>query len=658
MESIIALKNVSKTYYIGSNPVHALRNVSLEINQGEFVAIMGASGSGKSTMMHILGLLDVPDEGEYLFNGRNVNGLSDDELALLRNKAAGFVFQQFHLLQKMTTLDNVVLPYIYSAQEGDHLQKANEKLSSVGLADRSKHRPNELSGGQQQRVAIARALVRDPMIIFADEPTGNLDSKSSHEIMDILTELNNKGKTVIMVTHEDDIAGYANRIITMCDGKIVSDVQGKKEQLKTKGQKGQLEIDNLVARKHSLWNYAEMKGHLRQSINSILSNKVRSLLSMLGILIGVSSVIAMLALGEGAKASMQDELKALGSNLLSIQGGSAKFRGAAKGMGSVTRFTFKDIEQIEALQPYVKQASGVVRGAAQIVYKNENWNSDIEGVAYDYAQMRASVPEYGRWFTEEEIQTRSKVAVVGTTVIEQLFADENPIGQTIKINRINFKVIGVLPEKGFAGPRDQDDVVNIPISTAMYRVLGKDYVDSIYVEISNPDLIDEGKEKLEQLVRKQHKLYQDTDSFSIRDMTEIQEMLSSTTNTMSALLGCIAAISLVVGGIGIMNIMLVSVTERTREIGLRKAIGARKADILAQFLIEAIVMTLSGGILGILTGISISSILSYTAGWTVAVTPFSITLATSFSVAIGIGFGLWPAQKAAQLNPVEALRYE
>lgn len=653
---IITLKDVSKTYYIGSNPVHALKNISLTIEEGEFIAIMGSSGSGKSTMMHILGLLDVPDKGAYYLFEKNVAGLSEDELAMIRNTTAGFVFQQFHLLKKMTTQDNVTLPYIYSEDQTHSTEKAFEKLASVGLENRTKHRPNELSGGQQQRVAIARALVKDPSILFADEPTGNLDSNSSQEIMEIFETLNKQGKTIIMVTHEHDIAAYANRVITMKDGAIISDQ--RKRQVKKISSQNKIQTEKMQTRGHSLFILSEITGHLQQALNSILSNKVRSFLSMLGILIGVSSVIAMLALGEGAKTSMQESLKSLGSNLLSVRGGSSKRRGAASGMGSVTRFTFKDIEKISALKPHVKKASGVVTGNAQIVYQSENWNTSIEGADYDYAQIRAATPEYGRWFTSEEIQSRAKVAVIGLSVVEKLFGDTNPISKTIKINRINFKVIGILPEKGFAGPRDQDDMINIPITTAMYRVLGKDYLDSIYVEISSPELIDEGKIEIEQLIRKQHKLYQEADSFSIHDMTEIQQMLSSTTKTMSALLGCIAAISLVVGGIGIMNIMLVSVTERTREIGLRKAIGARKADIMAQFLIEAVVMTLSGGILGILTGVGISQILSLAAGWSVTVTTFSITLATSFSIVIGVGFGIWPAQKAAQLNPVEALRHE
>ncbi|MFH1767942.1 MAG: ABC transporter permease [Candidatus Omnitrophota bacterium] len=366
----------------------------------------------------------------------------------------------------------------------------------------------------------------------------------------------------------------------------------------------------------------------------------------------------MMALGEGAKASMEERLKSLGSNLLSIRGGSARMHGVAGAAGSITRFTPEDVEALRTLTPLVKKISGSCRGSVQLVYENENWNTSIEGVGYDYGYMRATIPEIGRWFTREEISGREKVVIIGMSVSEKLFKNSNPLGKIIKINRINFKVIGIAPQKGSTGPHDQDDIVYIPLTTAMYRVLGKDYLDQIYVEVSDVKLIEEAEEKIGQIIRKRHKLYQDEDSFDIRNMSEIQEMLTSTTRTMSLLLGSIAAISLLVGGIGIMNIMLVSVTERTREIGLRKAIGASNTDIMSQFLIEAVVMTFSGGLIGILLGGGAAMIMTKLAGWATKVSLFSIILSTTFSIAVGIGFGLWPAKKAAQLNPIEALRFE
>jgi macrolide transport system ATP-binding/permease protein len=318
-----------------------------------------------------------------------------------------------------------------------------------------------------------------------------------------------------------------------------------------------------------------------------------------------------------------------------------------------------DVEAIRELALLISKVSGYVSGNGQIVYGSENWSTRIEGIGYDFGQMRASVPEVGRWFTEEEYTRRDKVAIIGFTIVEKLFQNKNPVGQTIKINRINFRVIGVAPEKGAGGFHDQDDIIYIPVTTAMYRVLGKDYLDAIYVEVSDAQYVAQAQEEISQVIKERHKLYsQDDDSFHIRDMSEIQEMLTSTTQTMTMLLGSIAAISLVVGGIGIMNIMLVSVTERTREIGLRKAIGAKSADIMTQFLIEAVVMTLSGGIMGIVLGAGIASALSVFAGWSTKVSLFSVILATTFSIAVGVGFGLWPARKAAQLNPIEALRYE
>ena len=645
---------------MGKVQVKALEAVSLKIAPGEFVAIMGPSGSGKSTLMHILGLLDRPNAGEYYLGEKRIDALSGQELAAIRNRLVGFVFQQFHLLPRMTALENAALPLIYAGKR--HLkEKAREEIEAVGLADRMNHRPNELSGGQQQRVAIARSLVNDPLIIMADEPTGNLDSKSKEEIISILKELNQKGKTIIVVTHEKEVAVYARRVINMRDGKIISEEKsaGFGAPKPAESQVDKI-IDAVLSKSKMAAREMEFFDYLRQAAGAMVGHKMRSFLSILGILIGVAAVIAMLAVGQGAKESIEAQLVSLGSNLLMVRPGSPRVMGVALQEGAVTRFTFQDVAAIEKLDRAVKRVSPSVTGRVQMVYGNKNWNTQVEGVGVDYASIRASVPPVGRFFTEIEIKMRDRVVLLGTTVVRELFGDANPVGETIKINLLNFKVIGVLPAKGATGFHDQDDTAIIPITTAMYRVLGKEYIDSIYVEAQGPDLIDTAQEAITQLIIKQHHLVtkDEEDSFQIRNMADIKNALETTTKTMSLLLGSIAAISLLVGGIGIMNIMLVSVTERTREIGLRKAIGATNKDIMVQFLIEAVLMSFIGGIAGILLGSGVTILITLFAGWTVKVSLFSIILATTFSLVVGIAFGLWPAQKASKLDPIEALRYE
>jgi macrolide transport system ATP-binding/permease protein len=342
-----------------------------------------------------------------------------------------------------------------------------------------------------------------------------------------------------------------------------------------------------------------------------------------------------------------------------VRPGSPRVQGIVLEAGLSTRFTFQDVAAIAKLTDEVKRVSPSVTGRAQVVYANKNWNTQIEGTGVDYAPMRASEPSVGRFITEEEVKMREKVVLLGTTVAKELFGDENPLGRVIKINLINFRVIGILPHKGATGFRDQDDTVIVPVTTAMYRLLGKEYIDQIYVEARSPDLIDTAQDSISKIIRKQHHLNKDgEDSFQIRNMSDIKTALETTTKTMSLLLGAIAAISLVVGGIGIMNIMLVSVTERTREIGLRKAIGASNKDVMVQFLIEAILMSFIGGVAGILLGGGVAILITLFAGWTVKISAFSVILATIFSLAIGVVFGLWPARKASKLDPIEALRYE
>jgi len=643
---------------MGKVEVKALQDISLTISPGEFVAIMGPSGSGKSTLMHILGLLDRPDSGEYYLGTRVVNKLLDEELSAVRNRLVGFVFQQFHLLPRMTALQNAELPLIYAGKR--HLKElAKEKIREVGMEDRMNHRPNELSGGQQQRIAIARALVNDPLIIMADEPTGNLDSKSQEEIMAILKDLNEKGKIIIMVTHEEEVASHAKRIIHMRDGKIISDEKTDASFKPSEENHADRIIDVVLSESERKARKAEFFDYLRQAGVAMVTHKMRSFLSILGILIGVAAVIAMLALGQGAKESIEQQLASLGSNLLVVRPGSSKVHGVAMEAGTVTRFTLQDVADIAKLSDVVNSVSPSVTGRGQMVYANKNWNTRVEGAGADYAVLRASSPAVGRFFTEDEVKMRSRVIVLGATVVRELFGDTNPIGETIKLNLVNFKVIGILPVKGANTFHDQDDTAMIPITTAMFRVFGKEYVDSIYVEAKSADLLNTAQEEVSSLIIKQHRLNKDgEDSFQIRNMADIKNTLETTTKTMSLLLGSIAAISLLVGGIGIMNIMLVSVSERTREIGLRKAIGANNKDIMVQFLIEAVLMSFLGGLFGVLLGTGVAVLMTIFAGWAVIVSTSSIVLATTFSLIVGVVFGLWPARKASRLDPIEALRYE
>jgi macrolide transport system ATP-binding/permease protein len=655
---MIELKNVTRVYATGRVNVRALDGINLTIREGEYVAIMGQSGSGKSTLLNILGFLDKPDSGQYLFYGRDITGLSDDQLSTLRNRVAGFVFQQFNLLPRLSAVQNAALPLVYSGRrdtDGD----SRARLADVGLAARAEHLPGELSGGEQQRVAIARSLVNGPVVIFADEPTGNLDTRSEDEIMNILEKLNAEGRTIIMVTHEQEIAKRARRIIRMRDGVIISDETRTRNKV-SDPQAGPVPSDCMFSMPHSSTARAEFWDYLRQALGSIFSHKLRSMLSIMGILIGVAAVISMMALGEGAKQAMAEKLSSLGSNILTVRAGARHSGGVRLESGNVARLTMEDSAELTRISA-VTGVSPTVADRAQLVAAGNNWNSRVQGVGVDYETIRASTPTSGRFFTRDEYRSRARVALVGATVVRELFKGANPVGQNIKINRINFLVIGILPVKGQAFRMDQDDMVLIPVTTAMYRLLGRTHIDSIDVQVASQELIESVKDSITRILNRRHRTERDNDSedaFEIMDLSEIRQAISSTTGTMSLLLGIVAAISLLVGGIGIMNIMLVSVKERVKEIGLRKASGARKRDIRLQFLIESALLTFTGGVAGVATGVIITVLITVFAGWSVAISSFSILLATTVSILIGIAFGLWPAIQASNLNPIEALRYE
>ncbi|MFO1478615.1 MAG: ABC transporter permease [Turneriella sp.] len=652
---MIEVRNLGRKYVMGGNTVHALKNVNLDIAPDEFVAIMGRSGSGKSTLMHVLGLLDQPTSGSYRLFGKEVAHMEEDALAVYRRATLGFIFQQFHLLPRLSALDNVAMPLLYSGgQKGTTTPES--LLADVSLRDRMDHRPSEMSGGQQQRVAIARALVNNPRMLLADEPTGNLDTASQHDILELLTQMHDSGLGVIVVTHDEEVAERAHRIIRMQDGEVVSDTRKKKRQ-----------ASSVNARVHSKAN-GETKMPkaqylltlLGEGYRAVLANKLRSALSMLGIMIGVASVMAMLALGAGAQKSIESQLTSLGANVIVVRPAAVRVGGVAQETGSPARIAVEDAEWLKGRVPEISAVAGNVNGRAQVTYSNKNWNTMVQGAGTDYATIRSATPFMGRMYTKAEEQSRARVALLGLTVVRELYGDNNPIGTFIKINKVSFQVIGVMPAKGGTGFRDQDDVVVVPLTTAMYRLLGKQYVDSLDVEAREGSNIDDVGESIQRALSTRHRVpaSMQEDGYQVMNLADIRAAVTATSSTMSALLASIAAVSLLVGGIGIMNIMLVSVTERTKEIGLRKAVGARRKDILLQFLVETLAVSLSGGALGMLLGAAISLAMSSLAGWSTSVSGFSVVLSVVFSVVVGLVFGIYPARKAAALNPIEALRHE
>lgn len=651
---MIELKNLSKIYRMGEVEVRALHNINLKINDGEFVAIMGASGSGKSTLLNMLGCLDTPSSGHYLIDNIDVSEFNDSELAQIRNAKIGFIFQSYNLLPRLNAMANVELPLIYSGNYKDRHQKVMSALQMVNLLNRAKHRPKEMSGGEQQRVAIARALANDPSIILADEPTGNLDSKSGQEIMAILKELHKKGITIIMVTHDENVASYAERVIRLKDGEIIEDKLIKSQHHLLTRQKL---IDNSKTKRR--FTLAELKESLSMAIASIFANKLRSFLTMLGIIVGVAAVITMIAIGQGASHQITQRIGQMGANLLMVQPGSFQFGPMRAAPGTMTSLTYEDAQAISKECPSVAKVDAMFSRNAQVVYGNKNTNTSIQGVTENFPEVRNFPIEVGFFISDEDNRYMRRVAVLGKTVVKNLFGDANPIGEYIKIRRVIFQVIGVMSAKGSSGWRDEDDVVFVPLRTAQKRLFGVNHVSMINVMAHSENEMEQAKDEITQLLRKRHRIREgQDDDFNIRSQAEILSTLQETSRTFTILLASIAIVSLIVGGIGIMNIMFVSVTERTKEIGIRKAIGAHKRDILGQFLIESIIVSLSGGLIGILFGILASRLTSQFAGWATMITPAAVLLSFFFAFAVGFFFGFYPARKAALLNPIDALRYE
>ncbi|MGA7427382.1 MAG: ABC transporter permease [Rhodoplanes sp.] len=697
---IINTEKLTRVYRVGDIEVQALRGVNLTIERGEFVAIMGASGSGKSTLMAILGCLDRPTSGAYFFDGVDVARLAEPELARLRSERLGFVFQSFNLLARASALENVALPLFYagSASHGTaRFDRAAAALELLGLGDRARNTPAQLSGGQQQRVAIARALINNPSVLLADEPTGNLDTRTSQDIMKTLRMLNReRGVTVVVVTHEADIAAYADRIITMRDGQIISDerrpvgaiAQAAAEPAAPSDSPPRPSLKQAAGGSFAgLWALGLMI--LTAATQALARNKMRSSLTMLGVFIGVAALIAMMAVGKGANEAVRKQIESLGTNLLVVVPGAAVMGGMRGGLGSASTITVADAEAIRREAPAVASVSYVIRQAGQIQYANKNWTTGIMGVTANYPPTTNWRIVAGRGITHDDDLSAALVVVIGQTVSRQLFgANANPLGAVIQAKGVPLRVIGVLGSKGQTPfGTDQDDVIMVPFSTGERKVLGvaapsqeqvplnwayppapnpynfkqrmTGFVNQIYVQAASPAHVQPAIGQATEILMRRHRIRAgDANDFSVRNLSQIAETAETSSRIMALLLAAVASISLVVGGIGIMNILLVSVTERTREIGLRMAIGARRLHVLLQFLAEAVLLSVTGGVAGIVMGVALSKTLSLAAGWPTPIVPAAIVGGFLFAAAVGIFFGYYPARKAAGLDPIEALRYE
>jgi macrolide transport system ATP-binding/permease protein len=647
-QPLFELDGITKVYNPDSEQrVEVLHGISLKIHRGEFVAIMGASGSGKTTLMNILGCLDKPTGGRYLLAGTDVAGLDRDDLAWLRRSVFGFVFQSYNLIGTATAQENVEIPAIYAGiAAADRHRRAADLLDMLGLSERTTHRPNQLSGGQQQRVSIARALMNGGTAILADEPTGALDSKSGAEVLQFLERLADEGHTVIIITHDPDVARHARRRIEIKDGNIVADViQSWSEKAPSEQPVQALDFVDHTQRLDEFWET------LRMALRALRVNLLRTILTLLGIVIGVGSVVAMLAVGDGARQVVLDRIGSMGTDLLLIRPGAPNQRGVGNAIATLVP---QDAEAIGGLAN-VRAAVPELSASVTVRFGDSDYQTSATGTTADLTQIRDWPVAQGSFFTRADAGRYAAVTVLGQTVVNNLFpSGADPVGHFVLINNVPFQVLGVMAPKGAtASGADLDDVVFVPLSTGSLRLFGQRNVKTITVAVNDVSRIDATQTSVTALLAERHK----AEDFQIRNMAAVLEAAEATQNTLAVLLGSVGAISLLVGGIGVMNIMLVSVTERTREIGIRMATGARMRNILQQFLTEAVVVSIFGGLLGIGCGFAMAAGFNQF-GVPVAVSLHVVAMAFACAVAVGLIFGFAPALKAARLDPVVALASE
>ncbi|MGK8207143.1 MacB family efflux pump subunit [Burkholderia cenocepacia] len=667
---LLKLAAVTRRFPAGDRDIVVLDNVNLSIDAGEIVAITGASGSGKSTLMNILGCLDHPSEGTYTIGGRDTHTLDSDELAQLRREHFGFVFQRYHLLPHVDVLANLEMPAIYAGTgRAERHQRARGLLARLGLADRAHHRPAQLSGGQQQRLSIARALINGGHVILADEPTGALDKKSSEDVLRILIELNALGHTIIIVTHDEAVARHARRIVEISDGEIVAD-RPNHHYAKALAEEGSVAAQADVAadgsRAHGRDNTASPATHAiialrvatdigrfadacRVAWTALLSHRLRTLLTMLGIIIGITSVVSIIAIGEGAKRYMLDEIGRIGTNTINLYPGSGWGDNRAE---SIQTLVPADVTAL-AEQPYVDSATPETSRTLLVRYRNVDVTALVNGVGDRFFQARGMRFARGIAFGDDAVRRQAQVAVIDQNTRRKLFgATRDPIGEVILVDNVPCVVIGITADKKSTFGSVKSLNVWLPYTTASGRLFGQHHVDSITVRVRDGQPSAAAEKNIEKLMIQRH----GRKDFFTYNMDDVVNTVEKTGKSLTLLLSLIAVISLVVGGISVMNIMLVSVTERTREIGLRMAVGARQSDILRQFLVEAVLVCLLGGTIGIALSFGLGAVLSmFASQWKMVLSASAVMTAFVFSTLTGMIFGFMPAYNASRLDPIDAL---
>ena len=643
-EVLLELKDVRRSYQSGSSQVEVLHGIDLTVRRGEMVAIIGPSGSGKSTLMNIIGCLDTPSSGSYKV------------LATLRRDFFGFIFQRYHLLGHLCARENVQVPAVYAGvRKRKRDERANSLLGLLGLEERVEYRPSQLSGGQQQRVSIARALMNGGQIILADEPTGALDTKSGQDVMRTLQELNAKGHTIIIVTHDPRIAACARRVISIEDGSIKSDtinhdVPDPFAVQEQEQQDVEPHINNRWARSIGA-HIDRFKEAFVMAYRAMLANRMRTLLTMLGIIIGIMAVVSVVALARGASERIISNIASMGTNTITVYPGE---RMGDVRSGRVRSLTPRDLKALEG-QPFVDSVSATVQTSSLVRRGAEESNATVQGVSLDVFRVHGLKLKDGRIFSQREVDAKSQVCVVDDNTAKLFFATENPVGKNIIVGNVAMRIIGVLEPTDSFIIRGENPTIFTPYTSVMTRLLNQNYLSSIVVRIQDGFSAPVAENAIKSVLQNRHGRV----DFFLQSSDTIMKSIEEATMTFTLMISAIAVISLVVGGIGVMNIMLVSVTERTREIGIRMAVGARQADILAQFLIEAVMVCMLGGLLGVLFSYAVGQlIMQLVPTITLSYSIDSILAAVITSSAIGIAFGFMPARSASRLNPIEALARE